>query len=328
MSRIFYLVTPNGQKLVTVSGKPFNNQIGPPDWMLVQFENQTLYTGEWVHLYKTLRSMGFVYKAIAQIDLAADGLIGHGGDYLEPMQQVWDGKAQFYGRVNWLPRLKGRKTVYGAELGSRASNKFWRVYNKTRELKTAQSAHKAEYIRAAWAASLGFDPVTEGLEVNRCECKLKGREIRRYFSEEKESAKPGNDSWVTALANPQKCVDLFASMAARTLDFRTPAERARDAISLVQWDWGLWSEGLDLREREKRTLAIAEQSVKITIKNLWRVSYTLCDSTWMQKAADFAAASNLSRWFESRQPDWEKELIQIGECGNYDIAKNWNDLKL
>lgn len=312
MSRVYYLLGRGGKKLMTVAGIPFSAAIGPPDWMQVQFENETLHTGEFVELYDTLRRMGFEYIGITRLDLAADGIEGNGGDFNEPLQRAFDGQAEYYGKMHWQPRYEGRKRVNGAALGTPASNKWFRVYDKTRELKTAGAAHKAKYIRAAWEATLGFDPALEGMTVNRFEFRTKGKEIRRYITEARTDDEADAAKFIESLLDQNTCADIFASMAARVYDFRTPAERARDAHKLVQWDFSAVREGqIHLTEREKRTLALSMQSIKTTCKTLWRTAYITQDHEWLAKAERIAQVEGLGRWIAASIPYWEKELQAI-----------------
>ena len=312
MSRVFYLKDAQGRKLMTVAGKPFSRAVGPPDWMLVQFENETLHTGEFVELFTTLRSMGFTYKGITRLDLAADGLEDNGGDFNSLIQQEQDGKAQYWGKLHWTPRKEGRTTTRGAMLGSPASNKWFRVYDKTRELKSAGGQHKAAYIRAAWEASLGFDPVDEGRVVQRFEFRTKGREVRRYFREEHTSDQGEAERFIGNLFDQGYCTDIFASMAARCFDFRTIAERSRDATPLVRWDFGAVADGpLRIEPREPRKLAITDRLLKTTIKGNYWTGRITNDPEWIERADAMARAQGLGQWFDATRGKWEKELRAI-----------------
>ncbi len=315
MQRVYYLRDSNGRKLLTVAGMPYSRAVGPPDWMQVQFANETLHTGEFVEIYHTLRSMGFRYMGVTRLDLAADGIVGNGGDFNEPLQRAFDGKVEYFGKMHWQPRYEGRKRVNGAALGSAASNKWFRVYDKTRELKTAAAAHKAPYIRAAWEAALGFDPVLEGMQVCRFEFRTKGKEVRRYFPEESSKNEARADAFVESLYHQSTCADIFASMAAKVYDFRTPAERARDAVRMVEWDFGAVKDGtLRVMPRAPRTLALSTQAIKTTIKGLWQTSYVTNDTVWIEQAERMAYAQGLSEWLGNVQPAWKKELDAIIEA--------------
>lgn len=312
MRKVFYLKNAKGEKLLTVAGKPFSNAVGPADWMLVQFANVTLHTGEFREIYQTLRSMGFCYKGITRLDLAADGIEDAGGDFNALIQQEQDGRAQFYGKLYWTPRKEGRTTVRGAMLGSPASNKWFRVYDKTREIKSAGGQHKAAYIRAAWQAALGFDPVDEGRTVQRFEFRTKGREIRRYFREESTDDQDKAEKLMFNLFEQGYCTSVFASMAAKCYDFRTPADRARDAVPLVQWDFGAVADGpLRIEPREPRKMAITDRLLKTTIKGNYWTGMVTGNDAWITDAEQMAGMQGLSSWFRNSRTKWDKELQAI-----------------
>lgn len=315
MGRLFYLLNADGEKLLTVAGWPNKAMGRAPDWMQVQFANVTLHTGEFVELYDTLRSMGFRYLGVSRLDIAADGIEDAGGDFNAPLQWEMEGAAQYYGRLHWQPRREGRTTVKGAALGAPSSNKWFRVYDKTRELKTAAAKGKAGYIRAAWTAALGFDPMDEGRTVQRFEFRTRGREIRRYFAEESTRDQDKAQQFVASLFDQSYLADVFASMAATCYDFRTPAQRARDARRLVQWDFGAVKSGdLKIAPREPKKMAITDNALKITIKGMWRIAYANADVVWMDKAQEMAAQFALIHWFNGSRPAWEKELRAIMEA--------------
>lgn len=315
MGKLFYLLASDGTKLMTVAGEPNKGMGRSPDWMVVQFANETLHTGEFVELYQTLRSMGFLYLGVTQLHIAADGLEDAGGDFCKPLNWENDGVAEYYGKLHWQPRKEGRRKVKGAALGSPASNKWFRVYDKTRELKTAAARHKSGYIRAAWEASLGFDPVLEQRTVQRFEFRTKGKEIRRYFPEEATRNQRDAEHFIESLYDQNYLSDVFASMATQCYDFRTPAIRARDATKLVHWDFGAVKSGeLRIETRDPRKYALSDSAMKQTIKGLWRIAYVTNDDLWKSKAEDLAESCGMSKWMQKSMVLWAKELQLIVEA--------------
>lgn len=315
MSKVLHLVNTEGAKVLTLAGRPHTKAQGPADWCLVQFSNETLYDGTFVDLYRTLVCMGFTYISVTRMDIAADGIEGNGGDFCAPMQAVFKGAAEYYGKGIWTPRMEGRNKVDGFVLGSPAANKYYRAYDKTRQLKSIGGVHKAKYVRAAWEASLGFDPAADGMTVQRMELRARGKEVRRYFPEEKANDQEGAAEWIESLANMSKRLDIFASLTKTAFDFRTPAIRARDACPIIHWDYGSVNKEPDYRPREKRTLAISENSIKQGIKFMWRISYCTGDGDLLEKAQAIAKCASLWRWYEASETIWQKELQKIYEQG-------------
>jgi hypothetical protein len=295
---IYTLQDDRGEKLLTVTGLPRAGMFsGRPDWMQIQFSNRTLYSGEFVRLWDQMREMGFLYMSISRMDIAADGIAGNGGDFLEPIQRTWGGGVDYYGKAGWTPRFQ-RKTVTGAELGSRASNKFLRCYNKTRELKQAHNVAKRAYIEQAWSDALGESPHDNGREVNRLELQVKGTEVRRYFAQE------GTPGFVASLADGAALVDMFASMVPKVFDFRIPAERARDAVPVVAWDFGAVSTSVFTGERAKKTVAMSPHTLKILIRQMFVLGVATGDQSWRVKADELAHAGNLHHWMTDAVKRW------------------------
>lgn len=320
--KVYHLATDRGEKLLTVSGGARSNATGqPPDWMHVQFANRTLYTGEFLELYGQLRAMGFVYLSVARMDIAADGLAGNGGDFMAPIQATWNGGYEYFGKAHWRPRFE-RKRVTGAELGTRASNKFLRCYDKTKELKQAHAAAKRGYIQAAWAASLGESPEGMGATVNRLELQVKGKEVRRYFPEER-----GKD-FVETLGDHRQLVDMYASMVPKVFDFRYAAKRARDAAPGIVWDFGAVTEGLDVRDREPKSVEMSPHTVKVMVGKLFVLAYVTGDKSWRDKADELAHASGLYDWMVDAMPRWIAQARTMQTSGNAGTLDLFAQLKL
>lgn len=328
MRKVFYLMGADGEKLVTVAGAPFSRAVGPPDWMLVQFANRTLYTGAFVELYHELRSMGFVYKSTTRLDLAADAIAGNGGDFLEPIARTWKGEAAYYGRARWTPAMRGRNSVEYAYLGSPAGNKYLRCYNKTKELKTPGAMHKAPYIRAAWEAALGWDPVEDGQTVNRLEIQVKGRELRRYFPEESPQDPRMADRWIEKLTDRGQVTDIYASLVTGLYDFRTPADRARDAVPLVHWDFGAVTERIEVRDREPKHLAITGQALKGMLKVEWMLGTITSDEHTKARVMEIAHVAGLTAWLDTSIPIWDKHLQRIKDRGDVAMVDRLSKLRL
>lgn len=301
-STVAYIEDEDGEKVATITADPHNLTCGPDTWFHLQFANRTLYTGEWITLYHIIRwAMGCTFASICRVDIACDGLDGDGGDYFSAIQRSWTGEARYYGKADWRPRFR-RARIEGAEFGTRASNKFMRAYNKTRELK---QVHRKPHIESHWTMKLGWNPMDTGAQVNRLELQVKGKEVRRYFAREND------EHWVMSLAKPTEQVRLFASMVPKVFDFRIPAERARDAVPIVAWDWTRLTERPPiLAERAPKTYAMTDHSVKVVLKKMWEMSHVTCNSEPHSFALAFASnvGPHMVEWYNSRQQQWRKEL--------------------
>lgn len=298
---VCYLCDMMGEKVATIWANPHNPMLHGADWIQVQFSNATLYSGEWVKLFRMFRAMGCEYTAISRVDIACDGIEGSGGDFPQVVQMSNEGTARYYGKCDWLTRTQ-RRTVIGAEFGSKRSNKFIRAYRKKREMK---AKGVKQHIVDAWCEAFGFDVWAAPVEVNRFEVSLKGKEVRRHFESE------GSTDWVEALAHPLMRVDVFASMAPKMFDFRTPAERSRDAVPVCRWDWSAVSNSPDPLPREKRTLAMTEHTIKTGLRSMFHVATVTGDRSGLEACAKLAAASNMADWYDRKRSEWLREFARI-----------------
>ncbi|MCH9736005.1 MAG: hypothetical protein K0U78_15885 [Actinomycetia bacterium] len=317
MSSIAYVVDETERKVLTLAGKPHNHTVRGPGWCQVQFANETLYTGEWVRLYRYLRIAGFSYAGVSKVDIAVDAVESVGGDFLGPIRDTWEGEARYNGKATWQPRIE-RNNIAAAVIGSGKGNKFLRVYDKTRELKSSGKL----YILEKWQ-SVGVDPYELGERVMRCELSTKGVELRRYF--------PDCDSpeWPENLVDPSRAAEVMQSMCKSLFDFTTTEARSEFREHLVGWDWSfITSVDPDVKPRAERSFTLPINTVKSTVRTLTLCSLHTGDHLMSEEAGKLVRAAGLQQWYDRSLVKWRAELVKIEKANDPDTFALFNQLKL
>lgn len=327
----FYLMDAvGGDKLATILAAPENRQRHQPDYMVVQFANQTLATGEWREIAASLWAMGCTYIGVQRLDIAADGWmgevigggteeadissgawsgerIGQGGDYLAVVQAALAGYGRYYGKARWGTEHLGNQWN-GFSFGTRAANKFLRCYRKKREMKS--KGHKP-HIAAAWSAALGgYDAMTDPREVGRLEVVLKGKELRRYYTGE------GDFEKLAMLHDPVLRAGVFEGAVSTIFDFRTwPTDgRARSAQPMHEWDWSVACYAPPPKmTREKRRIGVGIERVKLALHYLHDLAYITADPEVMRIAERTAAAAGdgMVDYFRRKCQVWSAECARV-----------------
>lgn len=306
-AHVTYLNDTLGAKVATVWHTPHDGALHDPRWIQVQFANATLYTLEWVRIFRMFRAMGCDYTSISRVDIACDGIEGDGGDWPKVLQMDRTGAARYYGKCGWITRNE-RQHIIGGEFGSRASNKYIRAYRKKREMK---SKGVKPHIVEAWCRAFGFDAWSDpAVEVNRFEVALKGKEIRRYFPNE------NTPQFVDDLAFTVKRADVFASMAPGMFDFRTPADRARDAVPVCRWDWSRLKREPEIKERAPRNLALSAHTIKTSLRAMFHVATVTGDASGLEACERLAhsAGQTFVEWYERKRYKWLRDFARIASA--------------
>lgn len=321
--RVTYIIDERREKVATVWHQPHDNRLHSSQWVQVQFANETLYTGKWATLFQMFRAVGCELTGISRIDISADGLEGEGGDFPQVIERAWHGAAKYYGKCDWLARAS-RGRVIGGEFGTKASNKFIRAYRKKREMK--RKGIKA-HIVSKWTNALGYDPMTVSQEVNRFEVVLKGKEIRRYFPDEKGAHAA---EFLLSMSDASNLVDVFASMAVDMFDFRTRAKRARDAQKITAWSWDRvtqWPPAIAFRAT--RNLAVTAYTIKSNLRAMFQVGLVTSDPSIHELALHVARSAGPSfvTWYQAKRIQWTKEFGRLARAGDPATLEYFHRLK-
>lgn len=322
--RVSYVLDENREKVATVWHTPHDNRLHTPNWIQVQFSNPTLYDGRWATLFRMFRVLGCELSGISRVDIACDGVSGEGGNWPQVVDRAWKGEARYYGHCDWLARSSRGKAI-GGEFGTRKSNKFIRAYNKTREMKRKGTKR---HIVDRWAMDLGYDPTAGELvkDVNRFEVQLKGKEVRRYFPEEKGAQ---GVSFLLSLSDRQRLVDVFASMAVEMFDFRTYAKRARDAQYISRWDWSaVATNGPRIAHRAQRNYAITDYTIKANLRAMWQTGTVMGVRQVLQTAEHVAKAGgpHIQKWYAMKKEQWRKYYAKLDLAGDQRTVNYFHSL--
>lgn len=309
--RIDVVTDANEQRLATIQSVPYGLHAYDEHWVRVQFDNNTLpgYHGGWADVYRILRMQGHEYRDIGQIDLAADAIEDDGGDYMSVVQRAFHGEGRYYGKGKWqlsMPegrRSKGMKPD-GAILGRRANDKFLRCYCKSQELKSKRKDPKP-WIPEAWCGALGGEVLDTTRRVNRLEGSLKCQEVKRYWPQSVD------ESFLHKLGDQLFRRDMFASAAPTLFDFRSYAERARDAEPLAVWDWSRIGGDVQLSRRAARNYSISDQRLKLGIHVLWEMALAMSAPQVLEQAVEMArsAGPHIVQWMERQIPHWQRAYL-------------------
>lgn len=282
--------------LALVRSCPHSAAIMPMNRVQVKMANDALYNYTWAETLAHLQDgLNWSYRSVTRLDLAADG---HG--FLKPFHDAARGHVSYGGRADFVVRFSGGQ-VKAAELGTKSGNKFGRIYGKSKELRLSGKLYIADY----WA-----DQGCEDADnVDRCEVAIKGREVRRYYPEERTRA------FLDGLTCPRYRARVFASVAQTFVRFRTgeQGDRSRDREDLLTWDWSRIAQGeaVDRRPRARRIQDFGVNALKAHVRLTFMMHVATGSPRYLATAQEVAEASNLATWMRGRQHLWKRQAEKL-----------------
>lgn len=279
---------------------PHSAAIMPMNRVQLKLANDALYNGTWSETLAHVQDgLGWAYHAVSKLDLAADG---HG--FLAPFADAARGAVSYGGRADFVVRYNGGK-IKAAELGVKSSNKFGRIYGKSRELRLSGKLYIADY----WKVN-GCEDVDN---VDRCEISVKGPEVRRYYPAERTRA------FLDGLASPRYRAEVFASVANTFIRFRTgqAGDRSRDRVDLLSWAWDRIADQdhVDARPRAKRVQDLGLNALKAHVRLSYMMHVATGSPRYLSTAQEVAEAVGLSRWMAGKAPLWKRTAEKIVATG-------------
>jgi len=203
-----YSVYINGALIGELKTMPKQIHIMTEKYAIFKMVNSELYTKGWaVRLKLMVKVLGLTFKKVHQFDIAADGV-----GFLKINDLLSNNQIYNCGAENYDLKHRGRQipTLY---IGSRASDKFIRIYDKRKEL----LASNKKYIESFW--------LNNGLQTEikeRCELVLKGKHSEKLFK---------NKNFLEVLAvlvDQRKIAEVMANYINRMMDFKSKNEGGKN----------------------------------------------------------------------------------------------------
>lgn len=175
----FYVLDLDGRKKITILCNP-NSRIIDPAICCVQFENESLYTREWLYLLDLVRQLheGAIGN-FTRVDLCLD-FDKNGQEYLQNfLKDIWRVKGYqegscFYDTVRSKTNYNFfQKDIKQINWGSKTSAFKWKLYNKTKEINTLRAEVNnnfyKQYIIDTWKEN-GLKIINN--DIYRLECSI------------------------------------------------------------------------------------------------------------------------------------------------------------
>ncbi|HXD93468.1 MAG TPA: hypothetical protein VNX01_09655 [Bacteroidia bacterium] len=175
------------------------------------------------------------------------------------------------------------KDITGVTLGSRSSDKFISLYNKSNEL---EKSHK-EYIREYWVNN-GLTECSE--PIDRIELRLKRPELK------------GLELNIKSLNDPNYLLTLFKQKTESYLAFIN--DTTKEKFEVIDWEQ---FKLIEIKKETKVKYKASTQGIKITIKNLFLKHINCNSSIALELAKEYAKEYCLIGWYHSRQQRWLRE---------------------
>jgi hypothetical protein len=290
----------NDRTVAVVRSVPNSAHIMPMNRVMVKLENSTLYDYTWADVLQYLRDIvGLKYQSTSRLDLAADGY-----DFLQPFGDAAKGAASYGGRADFVVRWSQGK-VKAAELGTRAGNKFARIYGKSKELRLSGKLYIADY----W----NRQGEEHSDDVERCEISTKGKEVRRYFEDERRP------EFIDYLTCPRYRARVYDSLAATFIRFRSGScgDRSRDREDLLSWDWSAITsnEPIERNARQRRVQDIGLNALKAHVRLAYMIHVATDSQRHLSCAQEVAEACGMGTWMRNKAPMWKRQAAMLSAEG-------------
>lgn len=162
-----YQVLLNGEPFLQISTSP-RASIMDANLSTIKVENFWLYRRGWITcLGYVLEELNATLKNITRLDICVDG-----GLFLNDFSKLLNRKYLKLGKAGISAIYNSDCSIQGGYIGSKASNKFCKVYDKTLELKKGNMIKP--YIPEFWAKN----GISSKDRVERLEITLKGKAIK------------------------------------------------------------------------------------------------------------------------------------------------------
>jgi DNA relaxase NicK len=258
--------------------------------------NEYLYkAGTYTKLIEVMRDLSLELNNFTRLDIALDhtqNLVQFFNNYIQnpdfSSNIIYAGKAKINGMD--YQKNKGFDAFY---IGSRKSEKYINIYNKTKDIKRTQK----NYITRFWENNLDYDKTKD---IFRCELRLSSKELKRYVNLE-----------IIDLADDNILTSIFQNSAEKLLDFRFHTDKNISRCEKIELIDFQNVNGKLLYEKTKLCQS-DKYKAKLTIHIAFKlISKRLVDFIEEQRLLEvisyYCMMYGLESWFEDRRPYWTKK---------------------
>jgi len=257
-----------------------------PNSMQFQMLNHLLYTEPWLGYYaELLNSTGWKHNSLSRLDIGLDGQ-GATAYKSEVIRSLGiRSKVQIVGKTRIKPSISNGKLEF-IEIGSRKSDKYGRIYNKTEELIRSNKT----YIQNYWKSS----NLKQEEQTWRLEVELKSAQVKKGNY---DIWRLNDSNYLASILRTE--LKGWVSFYTKTKDTNKHRAMKKNGKELINWE----SMGGQLLKRAEAKKPSDIFKAKATIKNLLRFKEVFDLKTPEELIEHF----DLQEWHDSKIGYWSED---------------------
>lgn len=257
-----------------------------PNSMQFKMDNHLLYTEPWLSYYaELLNSTGWKHNSLSRLDVGIDGQ-GATAYKSEVIKSLGTrSKVQIVGKTRIKPSISNGKLEF-IEIGSRKSDKYGRIYNKTEELIRSNKTYIPNY----WKSS----NLKQNEQTWRLEIELKSTQFKKGNY---DLWRLNDSNYLASILRTE--LKGWVSFYTKTTDTNKHRAMKKNSKELIDWE----SIGGQLLKRSKAKKPSDIHKAKATIKNLLRFKEVFGLKTPEELIEHF----DLQEWHDSKVGYWSED---------------------
>ena len=254
--------------------------------MQFKMDNHLLYTEDWLGYYaELLNTTGWEHNSLTRLDIALDGqgATAYTSEIIKSLSTR--SKVQIVGKTRIKPSISNGKLDW-VEIGSRKSNKYGRIYNKTEALVRSNKT----YIQNYWKNS----NLKQKEQTWRLEIELKSKQIKKGNY---DLWRLNDSNYLASILRTE--LKGWVSFYTKTKDTNKHRAMKKNGKELINWE----SIGGQLLKRAEAKKPSDIFKAKATIKNLLRFKEVFDLKTPEELIEHF----DLLEWYDSKVGYWSED---------------------